>query len=150
MVSCRVAERIDKYNSELIIHTSDTPRLVSELFGRNSFLRKLSWKVRYLACTKFLHFGIAFRTAFGRISSPDGTNFPEILEIFENRPDQNRDISKTTSTFSKIFWCFGKLMDSSFEFYELERLAKSFFKFLVRVDLVIFRKFTFTSPPMSV
>ena len=43
LVSCRVAERIDKYNSALIMHTSDTPRLVSELFGRNSFLRKLSW-----------------------------------------------------------------------------------------------------------
>ena len=50
----------------------------------------------------FLNFH-QFRTAFGRMSSPDATNFPEILEIFENRPDQNRDISKTTSTFSKNF-----------------------------------------------
>ena len=28
-----------------------------------------------------------FRTAFGRISSPDGTKFPEILGIYENRSD---------------------------------------------------------------
>ena len=37
-------------------------------------------------------------------------------------------------------------MDSSFELCELERLTGYFFKFLGGVDLVIFRKFTFTAP----
>ena len=77
---------------------------------------------------------------------PRWDKFSRDFGNFRKSPGPKSRYLQNYFDFFKKKLCFGKPMDSSFELYELERLARYFFKSLVRVDLVIFRKFTFTSP----